>query len=138
MKCNLELQIIMRMVIGMEMRMRIEMRTEIHMTVTMRTTAAIETHMGITMPVSVDWFFIPSKHNKKGSGEKVWGFSWKVRIREISEGKTQYQNRERKRERERFMKKLLSVLQEFDVERKALRVIPRGNQWLTVYRAHQV
>ena len=25
-----------------------------------------------------------------------------------------------------------------DPERKALRVIPRGKQWLTVYRAHQV
>ena len=54
MKCNLELQIIMRMVIGMEMRMRIEMKTEIHMTVTTRTMATIEVYMGITMPVSVD------------------------------------------------------------------------------------
>ena len=72
MKCNLELQIIMRMVIGMEMRMRIEMGTEIHMTVTTRTMATIEIYMGIAMPVSVDWFFIIGKHNEKGSGEKVW------------------------------------------------------------------
>ena len=97
MKCNLELQIIMRMVIGMEMRMRIEMGTEIHMTVTMWTTTTIEIHMGITMPVSVDCFLI-GKHNEKGSGEKVWGFSWKVRIMEISEGKTNFQNRKRKRD----------------------------------------
>ena len=30
------------------------------------------------------------------------------------------------------------VLQESYLGRKALRVIPRGKQWLTVYRAHQV
>ena len=54
MKCNLGLQIIMRMVIGMEMRMRIEMRTGIHMIVTTRKMATIEIYMGITMPVSVD------------------------------------------------------------------------------------
>ena len=33
---------------------------------------------------------------------------------------------------------IVVVLQEFDLERKALRVILRGKQWLTVYRAHQV
>ena len=54
---------------------------------------------------------------------------------EISEGKTNFQNRERKRE---VFEEIVIVLQEFDVERKALRVIPRGKQWLTVYRAHQV
>ena len=81
------------------------------------------------------FFFIIGKHNEKGSGEKVWGFSWKVRIMEISEGKTNFQNRERKRD---IFEEIVIVLQEFDVERKALRVIPRGKQWLTVYRAHQV
>ena len=33
---------------------------------------------------------------------------------------------------------IVVVLQEFDLERKALRVIPRGTHRLTVYRAHQV
>ena len=33
---------------------------------------------------------------------------------------------------------IVVVPQEFDLERKALRVIPRGKQWLTAYRAHQV
>ena len=33
---------------------------------------------------------------------------------------------------------IVVVLQEFDLERKALRVIPRGKQWLAIYRAHQV
>ena len=44
---------------------------------------------------------------------------------------------EENREGEIF-EEIVIVLQEFDVERKALRVIPRGKQWLTVYRAHQV
>jgi len=34
--------------------------------------------------------------------------------------------------------KMVAVLQGFDLGRKALRVIPRGKQWLTVYRAHEV
>ena len=49
------------------------------------------------MPVSVDWFFILGEHNEKGSGEKVRGFSWKVRIMEMSEGKTNFQNREKEK-----------------------------------------
>ena len=44
---------------------------------------------------------------------------------------------EEKREGEIFQE-IVIVLQEFDVERNALRVIPRGKQWLTVCRAHPV
>ena len=57
---------------------------------------------------------------------------------EVSEGKAHFQNRERKTREGEIYEEIVVVLQEFDLGSKALRVIPRGKQWLTVYRAHQV
>ena len=41
-------------------------------------------------------------------------------------------------EEKKDFEETIIVVQEFDMEGKALRVIPRGKQWLTVYRAQQV
>ena len=70
-------------------------------------------------------------------GGKGVGISWRVCVMDASEMETSFRNRGRK-ERGGIYEEIVVVLQEFDAERKARRVISRGKHWLTVYRAQQV
>ena len=67
----------------------------------------------------------------------VWGFRWIVRVMDVKMEIDYSKLGERTREGKTYEETMVA-LQELYFGRKALRVNPRGKQWLAVYRAHQV
>ena len=82
-------------------------------------------------------FFELIKQIGRISDKMVWGFRWIVRVMDVKMEIDYSKLGERTREGKTYDETMVA-LQELYFGRKALRVNPRGKQWLAVYRAHQV
>ena len=76
------------------------------------------------------------KQIERISDKMVWGFRWIVRFMNVKMEIDYSKLGERTREGKTYDETMVA-LQELYFGRKALRVNPRGKQWLAVYRAHQ-
>ena len=77
------------------------------------------------------------KQIERISDKMVWGFRWIVRVMDVKMEIDYSKLGERTREGKTYDETMVA-LQGLYFGRKALRVNPRGKQWLAVYRAHQV